>query len=112
MTKYAVRWTDKAEASVADILANFADHHRLHAEKILEEILEKGDGLERFPLRGRVVPELAATGEEGLREIFHKPWRIIYETQGLTVHILLVIDGRRDCEEALRELLIQKNFPS
>lgn len=110
MNKFTVIWSDAATDAVIDIVTGFGVEHIQLAEKIADEIFEAGNSLASFALRGRVVPELDKLGETSLREIFHKPWRMVYEVVERTAVILLVIDGRRDCEELLRELLLRKKF--
>ena len=48
--------------------------------------------LRSFPNRGRVVPEV---GDESLRELFVKSYRLIYEIQREHVVILALIYGVR-----------------
>ncbi len=108
MSQFSVIWTDAATDAVVEIVTGFAVDRVQLAEKIADEIFEAGTSLALFPLRGRVVPELEKIGEKNLREIFHKPWRIVYEVSDRSVVILLVIDGRRDCDDLLRELILRR----
>jgi plasmid stabilization system protein ParE len=108
MSAFDVIWTDAATDAVIDIVMGFGVDRIELAEKNADEIFEAGNSLALFPLRGRVVPELEEIGERNLREIFHKPSRIIYEVAEYKVIILLVIDGRRDGDDLLRELLLRK----
>jgi toxin ParE1/3/4 len=48
--------------------------------------------LDRFPRRGRMVPEF---GDPAVREIQHQPYRIIYEIRGDVVAILTIRHGRQ-----------------
>lgn len=111
MKEHPVRWTDTATDAIVRIASAIGIDSEVQAQKIADEIFRAGNSLALFPLRGRVVPELRSLGEEDLREIFHKPWRLIYEAATTGVEILLVIDGRRDCDEALRELLLKRRAP-
>ena len=56
------------------------------------------------PNRGSYPPEMAKLGVHDYREIFFKPYRIIYKVSNHDVYILLIADGRRD----LRTLLLQR----
>jgi toxin ParE1/3/4 len=56
------------------------------------------------PTRGHVPPELAERGIVTWRELVEGPWRMIYRIEAREVHLLVVIDGRRD----LSELLLQR----
>ena len=48
--------------------------------------------LEEFPLSGRVVPEY---GEESIREVIVRPYRIMYEVEGDHVRILAIHHSAR-----------------
>ncbi len=41
------------------------------------------------------------------REVFFKPWRIIYRVVGGDVHVLVIADGRRDMRTLLERRLLQ-----
>ncbi len=42
------------------------------------------------------------------REIFFKPYRIIYQVMGNTAYVMLIVDGRRDLQALLqRRLLVE-----
>jgi hypothetical protein len=58
------------------------------------------------PDRGTHPKELIAFGIREYREIFFKPYRIIYRVMNKNVYILLIADGRRDMQTALQRRLI------
>lgn len=62
--------------------------------------------LERWPQRGRVVPELLAFGITSWRELVAKPYRLVYRIEDRDVFIDGVLDARRDLEELLVERLL------
>ena len=41
------------------------------------------------------------------REIFFKPYRIIYRVMGDNVYVLVIADGRRDMQALLQRRLLQ-----
>lgn len=98
----AVKWTPEAEADAAAIVEFFQDP--INAEKVIIQLGLKAESLHILPERGRVVPELRGIGVLAYREIFHKPWRMIYTIQADTVWIMAILDGRRE----LRELLFER----
>ena len=61
--------------------------------------------LEEYPERGDYPPELAAIGIQDYREIFFKPYRVIYRVIENKVYIYLVVDGRRDMQTLLQRRL-------
>ena len=46
-------------------------------------------------------------GITALRQLYFKPYKVIYQVQGNKVYIMAVIDGRRDLEELLIEKLLR-----
>ena len=61
--------------------------------------------LSAFPRRGRVVPELKDIGVLDYREVFFKPYRILYFIETPHVYVIGIFDGRRDLEELLHRRL-------
>ena len=62
------------------------------AERLIHRIVERGDGLSKFPEMGRTVPELPGTG---IREIIEGHYRIVYRIQAKVVQVLTVFEGHR-----------------
>ena len=60
-----------------------------------------------MPKRGRIVPELAAVGVHGCRELLPSPWRIIYRISEDMVYVLAVVDGRRNLGDLLLERFLR-----
>ncbi len=54
-----------------------------------------------MPRRCRAVPELAAEGIDGSRELIVGPYRVMFAVRDSTVIILTVLDSRRDLGELL-----------
>jgi toxin ParE1/3/4 len=63
--------------------------------------------LETLPARGNYPPEMQRWGISDFREIFFKPYRIIYEINDKSVFIHAVLDGRRNCEDLLEQRLLR-----
>ncbi|WP_370693612.1 type II toxin-antitoxin system RelE/ParE family toxin [Nitrospira tepida] len=59
--------------------------------------------MERFPERGRIVPELHQIGIDFLRELVISPYRLLYRIDHRAVHVLAVFDGRRNLEDLVLE---------
>jgi toxin ParE1/3/4 len=75
------------------------------ADTVLEQIEKAFSKLSEFPERGAYPKELLALGIREYREIFFKPYRIIYRVMGKNVYVLLVVDGRRDMQSLLQRRL-------
>ena len=77
------------------------------ADHVLNQIESAFSSLAEFPERGSHVKELLQIGILGYREIFSKPYRIIYRVTADIVYILLISDGRRDMRTLLLRRLLQ-----
>lgn len=76
------------------------------ADYVLEQIEKTFSSLSEFPERGTYPKELAALGIREYREIFFKPYRIIYRVIDKDVYVLLIVDGRRDMQALLQRRLL------
>ncbi len=101
--RHLVRWTPEAEADAAGIVDWFED--AINAEKVIAKFAQRAMSLAVFPNSGRIVPELRRIGVLTYRELFHKPWRMIYRLRDGEVWIMAVIDGRRPLQDLLFERL-------
>lgn len=77
------------------------------AEHLLENIEKAMASLETMPARGNCPPEMQRWGISDFREIFFKPYRIIYEIRDKAVFIHAFLDGRRNCEDLLQQRLLR-----
>ncbi len=102
-----VHLTADAEADIGDICdyVETADSPEA-AERVFAALKAAVLGLGNNPRRGRIVPELRRISVREYREILYKPYRIMYQLEGRRVHVIAVLDGRRD----LQELLLQRLF--
>ena len=76
------------------------------ADHVLEQIEKALSKLSEFPERGAYPKDLLALGIREYREIFLKPYRIIYRVMDQNVYVLLVVDGRRDMQSLLQRRLL------
>jgi toxin ParE1/3/4 len=76
------------------------------ADHVLEEIEKAFSRLSEFPERGAYPKELLALGLREYREVFFKPYRIIYRVMDKNVYVLLIADGRRDMQSLLQRRLL------
>ena len=90
-------------------LYDFIAHHDApgKAEHVLAHVEKAFAGLSESPERGSYPKELLVLGIRNYREAFFKPYRIIYQVSGKSVHVLLVVDGRRDMETLLQRRLLE-----
>ena len=68
-------WTPRAYADLEAIGDYHAQSAPGYAEVLVRKLMHATERLKTFPASGRVVPEM---GDEDLREIIHRNYRIIY----------------------------------
>ncbi len=76
------------------------------ADYVLEQIEKAFSRLSESPERGAYPKELPALGIREYREVFVKPYRIIYRVMDKNVYVLLIVDGRRDMQTLLQRRLL------
>jgi toxin ParE1/3/4 len=76
------------------------------ADYVLEQIEKTFSQLSEFPERGAYPKELLALGIRDYREIFFKPYRILYRVFDKNIYVLLIADGRRDMQSLLQRRLL------
>lgn len=75
------------------------------ADHVLDKFEEAINSLSEFPERGVYPQEFLSLGIRDYREIFFKPYRIIYRVIGKRFYIYLIVDGRRDMQTLLNRRL-------
>jgi toxin ParE1/3/4 len=99
--------TEDAENDLEDIVTYIAKHDSPRAaEHVLSRILEIADSLMTAATRGSAPEELRALGDKEYRQVFFKPYRLIYRVVGQQVVIYLIADGRRDMQSLLARRLL------
>jgi toxin ParE1/3/4 len=107
LKKYTVYWTKIAQDDIIEIIEYISLDSLNTAEEIFEKIKKQTIKLENFPERGRTVPELDYYNISNYRELIITPWRIIYRTEERKVHILSMIDSRRNFNDIILKRLIR-----
>lgn len=103
---YQIELTLSAKADLSDIVDWVARHDSPeHAMHVLNQIQARIESLELHPERGVIPPELRNLGIDKYRELFFKPYRIIYHARDTRVIINLIADGRRDMTALLQRRL-------
>jgi len=77
------------------------------ADYVIGKIENTFGKLTLFPERGAYPPELLEVGVREYREVFFKPYRIIYRIQYDRVYIMVIADGRRDLQTLLLRRLLK-----
>jgi toxin ParE1/3/4 len=104
---YEVLLTKDAERDLEDIYIYIAAHDsRGSADHVLERLVKATDALRTSPDRGTYVSELRSLGISEYRQIFFKPYRLIYRVHAKQVVVYVVTDGRRDTGSLLARRLL------
>jgi len=105
---FAVLLTDGAIRDLEEIYDYIALHDKPgKAEYVLKKIEQGFASLSESPQRGAYPKELLCLGIKEYREIFFKPYRIIYRVLSNSVYVLLIADGRRDMQTLLQRRLLE-----
>jgi toxin ParE1/3/4 len=90
-------------------LYNYIESHDApgKADYVLDQIEKALSSLSENPERGAYPKELLAVGLREYREIFFKPYRIIYRAMTENVYVMVIADGRRDMQTFLQRRLLQ-----
>lgn len=92
---FRVTWSKSALADLRDLARYIARDNRDAAKRFGNQIVDRAQGLGRFPRTGRIVPEFQS---DTIRQVVTTPYRIVYEIDDLssTVSILRIWHGARD----------------
>ena len=102
-----VELTHDAKADLNRLADYIARHHSIdQATYVIEKLEAVVAKLSTFPQRGAYPPELLALGIREYRQVFFKPYRLVYRIFGKRVVVLLIADGRRDFASLLAERLL------
>ena len=105
---FLVQLTDDAAHDLEEICDYIDRHDALgSADHVLEQIEKAFSNLSGFPQHGSYPKELQGIGVREYREIFFKPYRIIYRVMENKVYVLVIADGRRDMQTLLQRRLLQ-----
>ena len=88
-----VKFTDQALKNLEEIAIYISRESSFYASLQLQKIYDRTDKLEKFPLIGRIVPELNV---KSIREIIEGYYRIIYRVVNKDeIHILTIHHSRK-----------------
>jgi toxin ParE1/3/4 len=106
---FEVLMTAGAVADLEELADYIAEYDSPESAGGVIDRLEKAvAGLAELPNRGSHPKELLELGIREYRQVFFKPYRLIYRVAGRKVYIHLVADGRRDMQSVLGRRLLGK----
>lgn len=104
---FSVRITSAAWRDLEEIHGWIAEHDSVEsAGYVLDRLWEAAEGIAAMPHRGTRPKELPAGMEAEYRQVFFKPYRVIYVVRRNEVVIHLIADGRRNLHSLLLRRLI------
>jgi toxin ParE1/3/4 len=102
---FTVRITSAACRDLMEIYDWIAEHDSPeNANSVLDRLNDTAESLAALPHRGTRVAELPPGTEVEYRQVYFKPYRVVYEIMHDEVVIHLIADGRRN----LRSLLLRR----
>lgn len=105
---FAVRLSSDAVRDLEDICDYVARADGPgRAQYVLSRVEETVAALSEFPERGSFPDELLELGIRHYREVFFKPYRVVYRVREDSVFVLLIADGRRDMRTMLLRRLLR-----
>lgn len=105
--RFKVLLTADAERDLEDLYTYIAEHDcRQNADYVLDRLLEVTDSLAISPERGLFPRELTALGIQEYRQVFFKPYRVIYRQLDQQVVTYVIADGGRDMQSLLARRLL------
>jgi toxin ParE1/3/4 len=106
--KYSIHLVKDAESDLVDIYRYVAQNDSVgNADRLLDKLERTIMGLETMPSRGNFPPELERIGVLDFREVFFKPYRIIYQVIKASIYVHCVLDGRRDLQDLLQQRVLR-----
>lgn len=105
---FLVQLTDDATRDLEEI-CDYIERHDApgRADYVLNQIDKALQSLSEQPRRGNYPKELLDLGIREYRELFFRPYRIIYRVIESNVYVLVIADGRRDMQSLLQRRLLQ-----
>lgn len=104
---YAISFTSGARQDLRAIFEYISvSDSPERARYVVEQIVQAALDLMRLPQRGVYPPELVEFGIRAYRQIFFKPYRIIYTVRGQSIFVAIIADGRRDMQTLLAGRLL------
>jgi toxin ParE1/3/4 len=104
---YTVFITSHAEHDLEAIHEYIAQHDSpKNAKYVLDRLSVIVEKLSSMPERGTVPVELRSLGMTEFRQLYFKPYRVIYRISENQVIIYLVADGRQDMHSLLARRLL------
>jgi toxin ParE1/3/4 len=87
-----VNWTDSALLDLLNIRTYISQHSQEYARSMVERIVLRTEQLKHHPRSGSMVPEF---GDQDIRELLERPYRIVYRVYGDRVDVVAIVHAAR-----------------
>jgi len=87
-----VIWSRESLRRLIEIENYIAKDNPERAIKFIDKIIDRGEDIKNFPLRGRIVPEFS---NNDIREVLENSYRIVYRISKTRVEILTIFEGHK-----------------
>lgn len=105
---YPVRITKAARRDLAEIFNWISEHDSpTQADYVLDHLTQAAESIAAFPDRGSRPRELPPGLRADYRQVFFKPYRVIYQVRHAEIVIHLIADGRRNLQSLLLRRLTE-----
>ncbi len=105
---YSVMLTNDAANDLEDVYEYiFINDTPGKADHVLDQVEKSMNSSSLHPTRGSHPKELLELGIKEFREVYFKPYRLVYRIQKETVYIMSITDGRRDMQSLLSRRLLE-----
>lgn len=105
---FQVFLTDDASRDLEELHDHIESHDAAgNADCVLGQIERAFSSLSENPERGTCPKELLVVGLGEYREIFFKPYRVIYRVMAGNVYVMMIATGRRDMQTLLQRRLLR-----
>ena len=106
-SRYSVLLTKGAEQDL-EAIYDYIDEFDApaNADHVLDRLMARAEQLAVMPERGSYPRELLDLGIKDYRQVFFKPYRLIYRVMGRDVAVFVIADGRRDMQSLLTRRLL------
>ena len=105
--RHEVLVTAGAERDLEDLHGYIAEHDSLkHADDVLDKLMAVVEKLATCPECGSHPRELLSLGIREYRQVFFKPYRVLYRVVAKQAFIYVIADGRRDMQTLLARRLL------
>lgn len=88
-----LEWSPRARADLDSIRSYIALDSTVYADLVVRRLIAAPERLTQYPEIGRVVPEV---GEQRLRELIVRPFRIVYRISPGLAEIVTVFRSSRE----------------